>query len=153
MKSVLSILFFLLLTNCSPSIDNNSKEFNNMLMKFNTSIPSDTHLYFLLPSFSCQGCTQQSFEKMAKYIIENDKPYITIIFQKSFVGMNVLRNIPVFLFDANNLLESLPFDVANLTIVKTKDNRILGIAYINPENIDQLINIELFNSIRINKPK
>ncbi len=144
-----AILFCILIIGCTNKSNNASVSFNKFLAsEFELSIPDQNHIYILIPSFSCLTCVQISLEKLNEILKPIDKPNISIIYQNIDYDFDVFTDKALLYYDKNNGIEYLSFAVANVTIIRTSNNKIFDIINTNPENIYKIFNDKLMRSIR-----
>jgi hypothetical protein len=145
---IFSISFVFFLFGCADPYKEESRGLNTLLHDFNTCIASKNHLYILIPTFSCLECVQIALIKLEDILVENDKPNVTIIYQKIDIDFNPFENKALVYYDINNSIDKLPFSIANMTIIKTRKGMINEIRFVNVENINQVINRNIINEIR-----
>ncbi len=148
MKNYLLCFLLFSLISCNSTYDKNAKGLNNLLQNFNTSIPSEDHLYIIIPTFSCLGCVQKALIRLNDLLTETDKPNITIIYQKIDIDLNPFIHKATLFCDSDYSIDRLPFSVANLTFIKTKNGKINEIQSVNIENIDQVVSPGIIFEIR-----
>lgn len=137
---IFSITLVFFLFSCSSPYNVESKGLNNLLQDFNTNIADKNHLYVLVPTFSCLGCVQSALIRLNDLLTEKDKPNVTIIHQKIDIDFKPFKNKAVIYYDINNSIDKLPFNIANLTFIKTNKGKINEIKFLNIENINQIVN-------------
>lgn len=133
---------------CSNSLDINSIEFGDFLNKLGIERSNGTHLYILLPSFSCHGCIQKSLIELDDILLVSDKPKVTIISQLPDIDLKAFHSKAMILFDKYNFMDSLPFTVANMTIIITVNHRIIELKSINLNDIPYLSEEDFITIIR-----
>lgn len=146
-KLILCFLLFSLIC-CNNTFNEESIGFNNFLQGFNTSIPTEDHLYIIIPTYSCLGCVQRAFISLSDLLIDTDKPNITIIYQRIDIDLAPFINKATLYYDSNYSIEKLPFTVANLSFIKTKNKKIIDIQFTNTENINQVVSPSIVYEIR-----
>jgi len=143
-----ALILIVLLCSCSNSADYKTVGFDKMLVDFNSQIPKEYHIYFVIPKFSCHGCLQRTLIEINKYLLPRDRTNITFISGIDNLSLNDFREKSAIMYDNKGLIEQLPFEMANLTIIKTKKHRVIDIIPVNLDEIEKLINNELFINLR-----
>jgi hypothetical protein len=143
-----TLILVLFLCSCLNSADYKTVGFNKMLVNFNSQIPEEYHIYFVIPKFSCHGCLQRTLIEINKYSLPRDRTNITFICGVDTLSLDDFREKSEIMYDNKGLIEQLPFELANLTIIKTKKYRVIDVIPVNLDQIEKLINNELFISLR-----
>ena len=145
---ILSVALVSLLFSCDNPYNKESEGLNNLLQEFNTGIAVKNHLYVLIPTFSCLGCVQSALINLNGLLVDNDKPNVTIIYQKIDVDLNPFKDKAIVYQDINSSIDKMPFNIVNLTVIKTSKGKINDIQFVNSENINQIINPTIIYEIR-----
>lgn len=143
-----ALILVVFLCSCSNSADYKTVGFDKMLVNFHSQIPNDNHIYFVIPKFSCHGCLQRTLIEINKYLLPRDRVNITFISGFDNINLGDFREKSEIMYDNKGLIEQLPFEMANLTIIKTKKHRIIDVTAVNLDEIEKLITNELFINLR-----
>ena len=140
-KICLLLFAFLILENCKDIQDKNTIVFSKYLAtEFQIEIPDSLHYYILFPKMMCKGCSINTLSELDTLIENKNRKYFTFIAanEKSipveFKKINALQ----FKYDSYGKLDDLDMEIANITIVKTKSNKVL---FIKPINIDEKMSL------------
>ena len=135
---LLSILFFV---NCRHY----TKEtpcFLEALGQYNIVIPDDSHIFIIIPTFSCTGCVKMTWLWLEHNMSGNAYNNISIIDCNINDAFVTETNCDVY-FDTLGVMDNLCFDLANPMIIKTDNIRISSITYIDPRFIEETLQQQL----------
>ncbi len=138
-------LFFLLfisflILSCNHRNENKTKTFNRYLINnFHEKIPDNEHIYLLISTFRCYGCTQKILFEISEKVQNGEKNSITILtYDLNIVPQDLQRKVKVLL-DKNAQYEHIGLSIANIALLKTNKGKIMTIQMINLDKIDSIV--------------
>ena len=135
---LLSILFFV---NCRH-YTKETRCFLEALGQCNIVIPDDSHIFIIIPTFSCTGCVKMTWLWLEHNMSGNAYNNISIIDCNINDAFVTETNCDVY-FDTLGVMDNLCFDLANPMIIKTDNIRISSITYIDPRFIEETLQQQL----------
>ena len=135
---LLSILFFV---NCRH-YTKETRCFLEALGQYNIVIPDDSHIFIIIPTFSCTGCVKMTWLWLEHNMSGNAYNNISIIDCNINDAFVTETNCDVY-FDTLGVMDNLCFDSANPMIIKTDNIRISSITYIDPRFIEETLQQQL----------
>lgn len=141
MKKRKIILFtILLLSNSCNETTSVTIALKTVLYEFNTTIPVEKHLYLIIPDFSCSGCVNRTWSFLDSNIDEKDNSWLSIIDGYNEGKDPFIKGIGIeVLIDNDHLIEKIPYNFANPTLLLTKNKRIQSIEPIQSNNIESTL--------------
>lgn len=122
-----------------------SSIFNGMLKsEFNTLLPEEKHYYILVPKIICSGCVYRNLDSLNYFINVENKNNFTLIYSdhKNLIPEKLFEKINIY-FDKTGKIDILPLNVANITLVKSENCKVVFIRSVNSmqdESITKWIN-------------
>ncbi|OQX82272.1 MAG: hypothetical protein B6D64_00895 [Bacteroidetes bacterium 4484_276] len=139
------VLFTLLILSCDNKYLNETNVFNNYLNdNFHEKIPNDEHKYLLVGEFKCNGCVEKTFLEINKNVKDEKFNSVTIITYDLLIVPDSIENRTKVLLDENAMFERIGLSIANVTLVKTNNSKIVKIKVINLNEIEKVV-YEEFN--------
>jgi hypothetical protein len=126
------ILFtIVLLAGCKPSMPSKSETFQNYLIEsHNKNIPENLHYFIVVPGYGCIGCYQTFIPYLTKELLNISSSVSFIVSKKEYLNDTVFNNYE-FLADKNRIIDYLPIDIANITVIQTKHSKIQKVFNLN----------------------
>jgi hypothetical protein len=115
---------FILFTQCT-SIDTDSKNFDEFLHQFETTIAEEEHYYIILSKYACQSCIQYYTEVLSEYNSMLPKNTVTFILSNDRTYSTLQKNSFHFIRDKNGTIERLSLNITGFAVLKTKNGRIV----------------------------
>ncbi|NQT78073.1 MAG: hypothetical protein HQ565_10185 [Bacteroidetes bacterium] len=135
-----TIAICLILLSCNKDHLIDTIAFNNYIKsEFNFELQVEKHCYILIPEYGCQGCMQDVLDKISKLINVENKSQYTFIASNEEVIPASLKSVVYIYYDRNNSLDKVSYDIANVTVVKSENKKIV---YVQNINLDQSDNVE-----------
>jgi hypothetical protein len=138
MRNKIILLFLVLIAifeSCREAPDKDTIIFSNYLMKeFKTEIPDSLHYYILIPKMICKGCSVNTLSELDQLITKENEKLFTFISTNEKIALDKFKRTTFFEYDSKGKMDDLDLDIANVTIVKTKFNKII---FIKPIYIDE----------------
>ena len=129
MKYILTLMTFVSLLSCNNvKTDVTTEIFAHYLQEVcSCKIPEATHYFLLLPSLYCRGCVQDKWQELEKWGNHGNRKDITIVtVQPQSIPNTIVESFNVVV-DDKAMMNRLPLQVANLTIVKCEMAKVLSI--------------------------
>ena len=136
-KIILQLCFlFFFLVACQTEQDPSTKLFAKYLKTtFQHDLKDKPHTYFVINKATCKGCVQRTLIELEKLIdIQDTSKYTFVTSYKSIMERN-LKTLPSLLEDKKGKLDMINLDIANLTIIKTKNKVIVFQKIITPADL------------------
>lgn len=113
---------------CEEAPDRNTAIFSAYLLKeFNSTIPDSLHYYILIPKMMCKGCSANTLAELDTLINNENKHYFTFISTNDKILSEDPKLVKFYQYDSHGKLDDLDLDIANVTIVKTKEQKVIFI--------------------------
>lgn len=143
MKKYFFIILSILFIACQTDVyKKETLSFNWLLSCFETQIPEQEYIYMLMPSFSCIGCVQHTALHLDSLLVE-ESTNLTIIYAKNYKDskyqLEKLSSKALLFCDETDAIEKLNFTVANPTIIKTSNRKIMSIISMDIREIEQTL--------------
>lgn len=127
------ILFNILYCKSKNELITETEIFNNYLNTvYEFTIPENLHYFILLPEIVCLGCTHQNMQLLNKYVTEENGKNFTLIYSanKNLIPPELHKKIKTY-YDSHGNLDKLILNIANITLVKTNNHKIVFIKSVN----------------------
>ncbi|HPR58955.1 MAG TPA: hypothetical protein PK915_11350 [Bacteroidales bacterium] len=129
LKSIL--LTIVIIAGCKPSVPSKSEIFQDYLIQsHNKIIPENLHYFIVVPGYGCMGCYQAFIPHLTKELHSVSNCVSFIVSNKEYMNDSFFVNYE-FLADSNRIIDYLPLDIANLTVILTKDSQIQKVIHLN----------------------
>ena len=109
---------------------------------YGMTIPDEKHCFVVIPVYSCSGCVQRTWLWLKENVSKEPNRHITVIDcnKENVLAKQVKCDV---CFDTLRVLDKVCFDLANPTIIKTVDKKIMSITSIDSRYIDETLELEL----------
>lgn len=127
MKSLLILTIVLFTFGCHRTTERerNTGIFSAYIQKeFDAQIPDSLHYFILVPKLVCKGCATDELLELSTLTDESDRKQITYITSNPELFSPELRQKINLLFDGRGTLDRLNLEIANLTLVETKNRQV-----------------------------
>jgi len=139
---IIAILFF----GCKPTEPSKTEVFKNYLADYHKrNIPNEINFFIIIPEYGCNGCFQVFIPNLIIGLMPLRNHVTFIVSKNSYLSDTTFShydNLP----DTNRIIDYLPLDVANITIIQTRNYEIDKILHLNSiEDTKKFINDALNN--------
>ncbi|MCW3102476.1 MAG: hypothetical protein JWO09_916 [Bacteroidetes bacterium] len=134
-KAILLFIILIAFQSCQEKQDKNTALFSNYLIKeFNTQIPDSLHYYILIPKLVCKGCSLNTLIELDTLMNAENERCFTFISTNEHISPKEFKRARFIEYDTRGKLDDLDLDIANVTVVKTRHNKVV---FIKPIYIDE----------------
>ncbi|MBQ3843407.1 MAG: hypothetical protein II817_00305 [Bacteroidales bacterium] len=138
---IIIIIFTTLFFGCEQ-YSKETESFRKALQNYDIDIPHDKYCFIVIPVFSCHGCIQKTWLWLEENVSIKNNYNITILDgDKDDVFVKDI-NCELY-FDTLQVLNNVCFDLANPTIIKTYNKKIISIISIDSRYIYETLDCEL----------
>ena len=135
-KIILQVCFLFFFLACQTEQVRSTKLFTKyMKTTFQHELKEEAHTYFVINKATCKGCVQRTLIELENLIdIQDTSKYTFVTSLKTIMERN-LKTLPPLLEDKTGKLDMINLDIANLTIIKTKNKEIVFQKIITPADL------------------
>lgn len=122
------------LAGCKQSAPSKSEIFQDYLIeKHNTVIPDSSHYFIIVPGFGCIGCYEAFIPILITELQDVRNNVSFIVSRREFLNDSIFANYR-FLPDKNRFIDYQALDIANITVIETKQSIIRRVFHLNTKS-------------------
>ena len=132
---IISILFIIINSCNIQKSDRKTEIFSNYLQKeFNVKIPDSLHYYIIIPEYGCKGCMQRIVKLSVERIEDDIRKHVTFILSNrdEIISFDLFQDYKL-LHDKDQVIDYLALNIANVTIIVTRKEKVTKIINVNDE--------------------
>ncbi|NCU31509.1 MAG: hypothetical protein EOM23_00920 [Candidatus Moranbacteria bacterium] len=108
-----------------------SEMFRDYLIERHSKIiPENLHYFIVVPGYGCMGCYQSFIPYLTKELHSVSNSVSFIVSNKEYMNSSFFNNYE-FLTDSDRIIDYLPLNIANITVIETKGSKIQKILHLN----------------------